>query len=92
MSTNVQIIQNIEKLEGLSEQWKKHPWIFQVEKSLHCHAMKCEKKGVQITTFQSKINGFLPEVEDNGKHFSFEEGCLLLKQAKYKYKYDHCGV
>ena len=51
MSTNVQIVQNIEKLKGLPEQWKKHPRIFQVEKSLHCHAMKCEKKGVQITTF-----------------------------------------
>ena len=51
MSTNVQIIQNIEKLKGLPEQWKKHPRIFQVEKSQHCHAMKCEKKGVQITTF-----------------------------------------
>ena len=31
-------------------------------------------------------------MEDNGKHFSFEEGCLLLKQAKYKYKYDNCEV
>ena len=54
MSTNVQIVQNIEKLKGLPEQWKKHPRIFQVEKSQHCHAMKCEKKVSKLQHFRVK--------------------------------------
>ena len=54
MSTNVQIVQNIEKLKGLPEQWKKHPQSGRKKPALHCHAMKWGKKVSKLQHFRVK--------------------------------------